>query len=148
MSNTIAVPDSGLILPPGVVPTVERVDPEDVENQSAEAKAKQLPDPQGWKLLCALIEVDDAYVSGLIKADVTKKTEELTSPVLFVIKVGPSAYKDTEKFPDGPWCKEGDFVITRPYTGTRIMIHGREFRVINDDQVEAVVQDPRGISRA
>jgi co-chaperonin GroES (HSP10) len=107
-----------------------------------------LPDPQGWKILCALVEVDAQFESGIIKADETKKVEEITSPVLFVIKIGPSAYRDAEKFPDGPWCKEGDFVITRPYTGTRIMIHGREFRVINDDQVEAIVQDPRGISRA
>jgi co-chaperonin GroES (HSP10) len=53
-----------------------------------------------------------------------------------------------DKFPNGPWCKEGDFVITRAYAGTRFKIHGREFRLINDDQVEAVVQDPRGITRA
>ena len=62
--------------------------------------------------------------------------------------MGPDAYNDTDKFPDGPWCKVGDFVITRPYTGTRIMIHGKEFRLINDDQVEATVEDPRGIRRA
>lgn len=148
MSETIAVPDKQLILPFGTVPSVKQVTTEEAEAQSVEEKAKQVPDPQGWKILCALIEADEEFESGLIKADVTKKTEEITSPVLFVIKLGPSAYKDTEKFPDGPWCKQGDFVITRPYTGTRIMIHGREFRVINDDQVEAVVQDPRGISRA
>jgi co-chaperonin GroES (HSP10) len=148
MSETIAVPDKGLILPYGAVPPVKSVPAHEVESQSAETKAKQLPDPQGWKILCALVEAGDEYESGIIKADVTKKTEEITSPVLFVIKLGPSAYKDTEKFPDGAWCKEGDFVITRPYTGTRVMIHGREFRIINDDQIEAVVQDPRGISRA
>lgn len=148
MSNTIAVPQQELILPYGAVPEVKTVTAQEAEAQSDEVKAKQLPDPQGWKILCALVEVNDTFDSGIIKADVTKKTEEVTSPVLFVIKLGPSAYKDTEKFPDGPWCKQGDFVITRPYTGTRVMIHGREFRVINDDQVEAVVQDPRGISRA
>jgi co-chaperonin GroES (HSP10) len=65
------------------------------------------------------------------------------------MKKGPLCYLDKEKFTDGVhWCEEGDFVITRPYTGTRMIIHGKEFRVINDDQVEAVVQDPRGISRA
>lgn len=148
MSDTIAVPDKELILPPGAVPEVKAMSAEDAEQQPAEDKAKQLPEPQGWKILCALVEVADTYDSGIIKADVTKKTEEITSPVLFVIKLGPSAYKDEEKFPDGPWCSEGDFIITRPYSGTRVMIHGREFRVINDDQVEAIVQDPRGISRA
>ena len=148
MSDTIAVPKQGLILPPGTAPEVTQISPEEAQAQSDETKAKQLPDPQGWKILCALIEVDEKYESGLIKADVTVKTEEVTSPVLFVIKLGPSAYQDTEKFPDGPWCKEGDFVITRAYTGTRVMIHGREFRIINDDQVEATVQDPRGVTRA
>jgi co-chaperonin GroES (HSP10) len=148
MSETIAIPDNKLILPAGVAPTVRSISPEEAQAQSEDQKAKQLPDPKGWKILCALVEADETYDSGLLKADMTKKTEEISSPVLFVIKVGPSAYKDMEKFPDGPWCQEGDFVITRPYTGTRVMIHGREFRVINDDQVEATVQDPRGISRA
>ena len=74
--------------------------------------------------------------------------EELLSPVLFVVKMGPDAYKDEKRFPNGPSCKVGDFVLVRPNTGTRIKIHGKEFRIINDDSVEAVVQDPRGISRA
>jgi co-chaperonin GroES (HSP10) len=71
----------------------------------------------------------------------------LTS-VLFVVKLGPDAYKDEARFPSGPSCKEGDFVIVRPNSGTRLKIHGREFRIINDDSVEAVVEDPRGITRA
>lgn len=149
MSEAIALPESGLILPPGVVPEVKAVPIEDVEYQNAKTKARQVPEPQGWKILCALIDVADTYDSGLIKSDGTKKTEEITSPVLFVMKKGPLCYLDAEKFSDGKhWCEEGDFVITRPYTGTRMVIHGKEFRVINDDQVEAVVQDPRGISRA
>jgi co-chaperonin GroES (HSP10) len=143
MSETIALPETELILPPGVkAPEVDQ----EYEEAAAEDKAKALPDPKGWRLLCALIDPDDAYDSGLIKADKTKEIEELTSPVLFVIKLGPSAY-DPEKFPEGAWCKEGDFVITRPYTGTRLKIHGKEFRLINDDQVEATVEDPRGITR-
>jgi co-chaperonin GroES (HSP10) len=142
MSEAIAVPEKELILPPGVKPP--EVDP---EYENAEQKAKALPDPKGWRILCALVEAGDTFESGIVKADQTVKVEELTSPVLFVVKVGPDAYNDPEKFPDGPWCKEGDFVITRPYTGTRIMIHGKEFRLINDDQVEATVEDPRGIKR-
>jgi len=143
MSETIALPESELILPPGVKsPQVDQ----EYEAASPENKAKAIPDPKGWRLLCALIDPDDTYESGLVKADKTKEIEELTSPVLFVIKLGPSAY-DAEKFPEGPWCKEGDFVITRPYTGTRLKIHGKEFRLINDDQVEATVEDPRGITR-
>jgi co-chaperonin GroES (HSP10) len=68
--------------------------------------------------------------------------------VLFVVKQGPDCYKDTAKFPTGPWCKEGDFVLVRAYSGTRFKIHNREFRLINDDTVEGVVEDPRGYSRA
>jgi co-chaperonin GroES (HSP10) len=72
----------------------------------------------------------------------------MTSPVLFVMELGPEAYIDEKKFPSGPRCKKGDFILTRPYAGTRVKIHGKEFRLLNDDQVEATVQDPRGISRA
>jgi co-chaperonin GroES (HSP10) len=77
-----------------------------------------------------------------------REKESLATVVGFVLKVGSLAYKDTNKFPDGPWCKEGDWVLFRAYSGTRIKIHGREFRIINDDTVEGVVDDPRGIARA
>jgi len=155
MSETIALPPQGLVLPDGTMHSLEAVDvevtevpeeptPEEIQVQMA----RQLPEPRGWRLLCSLVTATDQYDSGIVKADETKKIEELTSPVLFVLKLGDLAYKDEAKFPTGAWCKEGDFVITRPYTGTRMMIHGKEFRVIHDDQVEAVVEDPRGISRA
>ncbi|NBP04464.1 MAG: hypothetical protein EBU90_31150 [Proteobacteria bacterium] len=112
-----------------------------------ERKATQLPDPSGYRILCAIPEVEEKTAGGLFKADVTKQYEELTTPVLFVLKIGPDAFKDPVRFPSGPWCKEGDFILTRPHAGSRVKIHGREFRIINDDSVEAVVEDPRGISR-
>jgi len=110
--------------------------------------AKQLPDPVGYKILCAIPEVEKKTAGGLLKADITLHHEELLSVVLFVLKVGPDAYKDEKKFPTGPWCKEGDFVVVRAHTGSRVKIHGKEFRVINDDTVDCVVEDPRGITRA
>jgi len=116
--------------------------------ETAEEKARQLPDPSTFYLLCALPEIEEKFDSGLAKAGTTMHYEEILSPVLFVMKMGPDAYKDTKKFPSGPSCKIGDFVLVRPNTGTRIKIHGKEFRMIYDDSVEAVVQDPRGISRA
>lgn len=115
--------------------------------QTPEEKARQLPDPATFHLLCVLPEIDDEYESGIVKAGQTIHYEELLSPVLFVVKMGPDAYKDEKRFPSGPSCKVGDFVVVRPNTGTRMKIHGKEFRIINDDSVEAVVQDPRGISR-
>jgi len=117
-------------------------------DKSAQEKATQIPTPAGYKILCALPEMDEAYESGIIKADQTKKFEEALATVYFVVKLGPDCYTDKERYPSGPWCKEGDFVLVRPSSGTRIKIHGREFRVINEDTVEGVVQDPRGISRA
>lgn len=113
-----------------------------------EDRAKQLPDPSGYRILCGIPEVEEQTEGGIFKADVTKQFEELTTPVLFVIKIGPDAFKDEKRFPSGPWCKEGDFILTRPHAGSRVKIHGREFRIINDDSVEAVIEDPRGISRA
>jgi co-chaperonin GroES (HSP10) len=83
----------------------------------------------------------------LLKASQTMQFEELLSPVLFVAKIGPDAFKDEKRFPSGPSCKVGDFVLVRPNSGTRMKIHGTEWRLINDDSVEAVVQDPRGIQR-
>jgi co-chaperonin GroES (HSP10) len=85
---------------------------------------------------------------GIIKSSQEIWKEEMLTPVLFVIKLGPEAYSDEKRFPSGPRCKAGDFVICRPNSGTRLKIHGREFRLINDDNVEAVVEDPRGITRA
>jgi co-chaperonin GroES (HSP10) len=115
---------------------------------TAEEKARQIPDPATYHLLCVLPDIDDEYESGLVKASQTMHYEEVLSPVLFVVKVGPDAYKDEKRFPSGPSCKVGDFILVRPNTGTRIKIHGKEFRIINDDSVEGVVQDPRGITRA
>ena len=116
-------------------------------NQSAEEKATQLPEPKGYRILCAIPEAEKEYDSGLLKADQTMRTDELLTTVLFVVKMGPDCYKDEARFPSGAWCQEGDFILVRPNAGTRLVIHDREFRLINDDSVEAVVQDPRGIKR-
>ena len=118
---------------------------------SAEDKAKQLPEPKGYRILCAIPEVEKEFEDssiGLVKSELTINYEEKLATVLFVVNLGPDCYADKTRFPTGPWCKKGDFVIVRPNAGTRLLIHGREFRMINDDTVEAVVQDPRGIKRA
>ena len=126
---------------------VAAVDLSGILNKSEVDKAKQLPEPSTFHLLCILPEANESYDNGLIKADKTMQFEELLTPVLFVVKLGPDAFKDEKRFPTGPACKAGDFIIVRPNTGTRMKIHGREFRIINDESVEAVVEDPRGIGR-
>ena len=118
-----------------------------VLSASAEEKAKQVPDPVTYHLLCVLPEANEEYEGGLLKASQTMHFEELLSPVLFVVKMGPDAFKDEKRFPSGASCAVGDFILVRPNTGTRMKIHGREFRIINDDSVEAVIQDPRGVQR-
>jgi co-chaperonin GroES (HSP10) len=115
---------------------------------TAEEKAKQLPIPSGYRILCAIPDIDKTTEGGIIKSDLTLTHEELLTTVLFVVEMGPDCYKDDKRFPSGPWCKKGDFILVRPHAGTRVKIHGRDFRIINDDSVEAVVEDPRGISRA
>ena len=114
----------------------------------AERKATQLPEPSGYRLLCMVPQVEDKFESGILKPESMVKTEEHSTVILFVLGLGPDAYSDKTRFPHGPWCKKGDFVLVRAYAGTRFKIHGQEFRIINDDSVEAVVEDPRGYSRA
>jgi len=131
-----------------IAPDIQRLGETTELPKNDEQKAKQVPDPSGYRILCAIPEIEIKTEGGILKSDLTMQYEELTTPVLFVMKVGPDAYKDEKRFPSGPWCKEGDFILTRPMAGSRVKIHGREFRIINDDSVEAVVEDPRGITRA
>jgi len=119
-------------------------EPIDIDEASAR-KASQMPKPKGYKILIALPEPDEKTDGGIIKAKQTIHTEEVGSIVGFVIDMGPDAYKSVERFPSGAFCKKGDWIVMRAYSGTRFMVHGKEFRLINDDSVEAVVEDPRGI---
>jgi co-chaperonin GroES (HSP10) len=116
-----------------------------VEDEDLKAR---LPEPTGYRLLIAIPEVNEKTEGGVFMPEQLKKAEETASIIGFVVKAGPEAYGDINKFPNGPWCNEGDFVIFRSYSGTRFKVLGKEFRLINDDTVEAVVEDPRGYSRA
>jgi len=130
---------------------VAAVDLSGILNKTPEEKAKQLPDPKTFHMLCVVPEAMEEFADsdiGIVKSGQTMHYEEVLTPVLFVVKLGPDCYKDAARFPNGPSCVEGDFIIVRPNSGTRLKIHGREFRIINDDSVEAVVEDPRGIQRA
>ena len=119
--------------------------PKEVE---ATDKAKQLPVPKGYKILIALPDIEETTKGGIIKASETRRVEEVGSIVGFVLEMGDDCYQDKNRFPNGPYCEKGDWIIMRSYSGTRFMVHGKEFRLINDDSVEAVVQDPRGIVKA
>ena len=129
------------------VDLLKAIDLTAILHKTADEKAKQLPTPSGYRILCAIPEQDKEFDSGIIKADETIMIEETLTTVLFVVAMGPDCYKDPSRFPTGPYCEVGDFVLIRPNAGTRLVIHGKEFRMINDDSVEGTVDDPRGIRR-
>lgn len=111
-------------------------------------QASQMPVPSGYKLLIGLPEVKEDTESGVYRGKEEVRFEGLSTIVGYVVAMGPDAYVDSKKFPNGPYCKEGDWIVLRAFSGTRIKVHGVEFRLINDDMVEAVVRDPSGIKKA
>ena len=113
-----------------------------------EEMEEQLPVPVGYRLLIALPKIEETYDSGIVKADRTKQEEQILSIVGLVLDMGSQAYADKDRYPEGPWCKAGDYVMFRANTGTRFRFNGLEYRLMNDDSIEAVVTDPRGVSRA
>jgi len=110
---------------------------------------EQIPKPVGYRVLIALPSIDETYgESGLLKSEQTMRDEYILSMIGVVLDVGDQAYADTERFPTGPWCKQGDYVMFRANSGTRFKVGRQEYRLINDDSVEAVVDDPSKITRA
>ena len=118
-----------------------------VKKEEVTKVASQMPKPKGYKLLISPVKLEEKTDGGLYVPDSTREVEGIASIIGFVVKMGDDAYKDEKRFPNGAYCKEGDFVIFRSYSGTRFKIHNEEFRLINDDTVEAVVDDPRGYRR-
>lgn len=116
--------------------------------EAASNLADRLPDPVGYKMLVVKPEIEEKSEGGIVYANETRKKEEQGAVVGLVLKQGPMCYKDETKFPTGAWCKEGDFVLLRAYSGSRFSVDGKEFIIVNDDQIEGVVADPRGINRA
>tara|TARA_R100001244_G_scaffold10620_1_gene12486 strand:+ start:465 stop:863 length:399 start_codon:yes stop_codon:yes gene_type:complete len=119
-----------------------------VPDEETKNFASQLPEPKGYKLLIALPEIDEATDGGIIKSAQSQHEESISTIVGWVMSMGPDAYVNYTRFPNGPYCQVGDFVVFRAFSGTRLKVHGKEFRLINDDTVEAVVEDPRGVERA
>ena len=118
-----------------------------IDDNIEQKQATQLPEPTGYRILIAIPDKEEKTEGGILKAQETLHYEEVSSIVGFVMKMGPDSYKDETRFPTGPWCQVGDFVLFRAFSGTRIKIYGKELRIINDDNVEAVVDDPRGIEK-
>ena len=108
-----------------------------------------IPKPTGYHILIALPNVEETFgESMLIKADKTVREEYILSTIGLVLDMGDQAYNDKDRFSAGPWCKPGDYVMFRANTGTRFKIGTQEYRLMNDDSVQAIVPNPRAISRA
>ena len=114
-----------------------------VEKQKKEME--KVPNPTGYRITLFPLKLDSKTKSGIHLTDETVQESQLTTNICKVLKVGPDAYKDKDKFPTGPWCKEDDWVLITRYAGSRIRIDGGELRIINDDEVLEVVDDPRDI---
>lgn len=126
-------------------PVVQLELPLDDENETVES---QIPRPVGYHLLIAMPQVEETYGdTGIIKVTKTMQHDNLLSMIGLVVDMGEQAYADKERFPTGPWCKQGDYVLFRMNSGTRFKVGSTEFRLLNDDSIEAVVPDPRGVSR-
>lgn len=127
---------------------------EKIQADHAETAAKeetletQIPVPVGYRVLVALPNVEETFESGIAKAESTKHEEYVLSIIGIVVDMGADAYADKERFNGEPWCKQGDYVMFRANTGTRFKVGQQEYRLMNDDSIEAVVSDPRAISRA
>ena len=127
---------------PGLKPV-----PEEVNEIPVEERPKLLPEPTGYKILISLPAAEEFTAGGIVKSGETIRSEQISSVTGLVVKLGPDAYKDKKRYPSGPYCKEHDFVMFRAYSGTRFTVYGEEFRFVNDDSIEAVVDDPRGIAK-
>ena len=108
----------------------------------------QIPKPVGYHVLVVMPEVTNTFgESGIFKANQTINHESILSMIGLVLDMGAQAYADEDKITTGPWCKVGDYVMFRMNTGTRFRVAGQEYRLMNDDSIEAVVEDPHGVTR-
>ena len=106
---------------------------------------EKLPKPVGWRILVLPFKAKDKTKGGILLTDKTIEDSQMTASVALVVAVGPDAYQDKEKFPNGPWCKQGDWVVFGRYAGSRLRIEGGEVRLLNDDEIIGVVDNPEDI---
>ena len=116
----------------------EPLNPENIQRS-------QLPVPSGWRLLVLPFSPREKTKGGLLIAQESLDKLRIATNCGYVISIGPLAYHDKEKFPTGPWCKKGDWVIFARYAGSRLPIEGGEVRILNDDEVLGTIKDPEAV---
>jgi co-chaperonin GroES (HSP10) len=117
------------------------LDPESIGGSLLE----RMPDPTGWRLLILPYRGKGKTDGGIYLPDKVVEEQTISTQVGYVLKVGPLAYKDPEKFPSGPWCEQGNWVMFARYAGSRFKIDGGEVRILNDDEILARIKEPEDI---
>jgi len=116
------------------------------EEQKEVTKEKtKLPEPTGWRLIVLPFKMDERTKGGIIMNESTLEKQQVASQCGNVLAMGPQCYKDKERYPEGPWCKVGDWVIFARYAGSRIQIEGGEIRLLNEDEILATIKNPEDI---
>jgi|TARA_R100001460_G_scaffold93845_1_gene135879 co-chaperonin GroES (HSP10) len=131
---------SNLILPTHVAKAVQKKKKEEEKKESA-----KLPEPTGWRILVLPHKGKGKTKGGVYLSDKTIQETQIATNVGLVLKVGPDAYNDTDRFPNGAWCQEKDWVVFARYAGSRLNIEGGELRILNDDEILGTVEDPESI---
>ena len=120
-----------------------RLDADEVSNNKP--LLEKLPTPTGWRLLVLPFKMDGKTKGGIHLAETTLEKQQVGSQCGLVLKMGPQCYMDKERYPEGPWCKEGEWVMFARYAGSRIKIEGGEIRLLNDDEVLATIESPEDL---
>ena len=115
------------------------------EKDLSKQDSEKLPQPTGWRMLVLPFKMKEKTKGGVILAEDTLERQQVASQVGLVMAMGPQCYKDKERYPEGPWCKEKDWVMFARYAGSRIKIEGGEMRLLNDDEVLATIDSPEDI---
>jgi co-chaperonin GroES (HSP10) len=123
-----------------VEPTKEPLNPDNIK-----AVVDELPTPSGWRILVLPFTPKEKTSGGIIIAQESLDRLRIATNCGYVLKMGPLAYHDKEKYPTGPWCKEKDWVIFARYAGSRLPIEGGEVRILNDDEVLGTIPDPESV---
>ena len=129
-----------------ILPThVAKARAKEVKKEKKKKEDAKLPEPTGWRLLILPHKGKGKTKGGIILSDKTVEETQIATNVGLVLKVGPDAYNDEDRFPNGPWCKEKDWVVFARYAGSRLNIDGGELRILNDDEILGVVDNPESI---
>jgi chaperonin GroES len=127
------------------LPNKELVGLKKSESKKVTNEKEKLPQPTGWRLIVLPFKMDEKTKGGIIMNESTLEKQQVASQCGNVLAMGPQCYKDKERYPEGPWCKIGDWVIFARYAGSRIQIEGGEIRLLNEDEILATVKNPEDI---